>query len=212
MKAMLQPLGLYTLEESINGAELESYGAQLDVCSDSLEETTQEMNLATAQGLGLERYLNLLKYKPVAESIQELRAALAALLRIRAGCFTPDAINDNLAGCSVGAVVRETGEKYVVEVTFPHLSLTEASLEQMKKVIEEIVPCHLQINYFYWVTEWSYFSTNELTWGMYPIKQTPGWTSCGWQTTSKKKGAIAKNRNGSNFASPRQSSVSLLTE
>ena len=165
LKALLRPLGLYALEGSLNGAELESYGGQLDVCGDSLEETAREMNLVTAQDLGLNRYLSLLKYKPVTQSTEELRAALAALLRIGTGSFTIDAINDNLTGCGVEAVVAETDEKYVVEVTFPHLQLNQDSLDQMMKVIEEIVPCHLQINYCYWSTEWHYFSDNSLTWG-----------------------------------------------
>lgn len=165
LKAMLQPLGLYTLEGSINGAELESYGAQLDLCSDSLEETAREMNLVTARGMGLERWLSLLKYKPVAESAEALRAALAALLRIGTGSFTLGAINDNLAGCGVEAVVGETEEQDVVEVTFPHLYLNQASLGQMIKVIEEIVPCHLEIRYCDWSTEWSYFSDCGMSWG-----------------------------------------------
>ncbi len=165
LKAMLQPLGLYTLEHSINGAELECYGTQLDLCSDSLEETAREMSLVTAGDLGLENYLSLLKYKPVAQSPEELRTALAALLRIGTGSFTIDAINDNLTGCGVEAVVSETEEKYVVEVTFPHLYLNQDALDQMIKVIEEIVPCHLQINYCYWSTEWSYFADHALTWG-----------------------------------------------
>jgi prefoldin subunit 5 len=164
LKALLSPLGIYQLEDSINGAELDSYGAQLDEISDRLEVLEREMNLCTAQDEGLSAYLKLLRNKPVAQTTQELRSALTALLRIGTGSFTLAAINDNIAGCGVEAVVKETDQKYVVEVTFPHLSANQEELERMLKIMDDIIPCHLQVNYHYWVTQWSFLTQASQTW------------------------------------------------
>ncbi len=165
LKALLRPLGLYTLENSINGAELESYGAELDLCDDHLEESTREMSLITAEDFGLQRYLSLLKYWPVYSDTESLRAALIALLRIGAGSFTLEAINDNLAGCGVSAVVSETDEHYVVAVDFPGLYYNQSDLARMMRVIESIVPCHLMILYNLSCTSWAYLMDSALTWG-----------------------------------------------
>jgi hypothetical protein len=165
LKDLLRPFGLYRLEGTVNGAELECYGAELDVCAQSLEDTEREMNLVTAQDFGLENYLSLLLHRPVGDTPEELAPALAALLRIGTGSFTLSAINDNLSGCGVEAVVAETEEKGVVEVTFPHLYFNQKGLEQMMAIVGEIVPCHLEIRYRYWDTSWSYYEENALTWG-----------------------------------------------
>jgi hypothetical protein len=164
LKSLLRPLGLYQLENSVNGAELDSYGTALDGISDRLEELEQEMNLVTAQEEGLSAYLKLLRNKPVTQSTEELRSALAALLRIGTGSFTLTAINDNIAGCGVEAVVSETDQKYVVEVAFPHLTLNQDELKRVIKIIDDIVPCHLQINYQYGVTRWSHLTQSNQTW------------------------------------------------
>ena len=165
LKAMLQPLGIFDLEDSINGAELESWGGALDACEAHLNETETEMSLITAEDFGLTRILALLKYKPVYEDAEGLRTALIALLQIGNGSFTLAAVNAALAGCGVSAVISETDEHYVVAVDFPDLYYHQSDLIRMIRIIESIVPCHLKIEYSIESTTWEWLEEQALTWG-----------------------------------------------
>ena len=104
LKDLLAPLGVYDLEGTVNGGELECIGAALDGVEQELEDIEREMVLSTAEGMGLERIESLLARKPVAGTLEDRRAALAALLRIGGDSFPLAAINDNLRGCGLNAV------------------------------------------------------------------------------------------------------------
>lgn len=73
--------------------------------------------------------------------------ALAALLRIGGDSFTLAAINDNLKGCGLNAVASETGTPGEVEVCFPEVPGIPDGFAEMKAIIEDILPCHLEIRY-----------------------------------------------------------------
>lgn len=75
LKELLRPLGAYRLEGTVNGAELESIGAVLDVRAEELEELGREMILNTATSTGLEAVESLLTRKPLAATLEWRRAA-----------------------------------------------------------------------------------------------------------------------------------------
>ena len=54
LKELLRPMGIYVLDNSVNGAELDCVGDALDTVGDMLEEVQREMNLATAEDSGLD--------------------------------------------------------------------------------------------------------------------------------------------------------------
>lgn len=137
LKELLRPMGVYRLEESVNGGELEAMGAALDGCCGELERTEREMLLATAEDAGLQAVEALLTRRPVADTPARRRAALAALLRIGGDSFTLDAINDNLAGCGLNAKARETGTPGTVEVYFPEMAGIPDGFEEMRRIIED---------------------------------------------------------------------------
>ena len=60
LRDLLAPLGVYRWEGTFQWGELQSQGAALDQVAEELEDTQQEMHLATAQGEGLDRMLSLL--------------------------------------------------------------------------------------------------------------------------------------------------------
>jgi len=165
LKDLLRPLGLYQLEGSINGAELEAVGAELDEAAEGLDGTQREMLVRTAEDFGLERIEALLRRLPVAADLAHRRAALAALLRVGDDSFTLAAINDNLAGCGVNAVVSETGERGVVEVRFPEVPGIPDGFDRLSAIIEDIIPCHLLIRYVYWYITWAMMEERFETWG-----------------------------------------------
>ena len=147
LKEMLAPLRVYRLEGTLNGAELESIGMALDGPARALEELEREMLLTTAESWGLDRVESLLRRRPVAQTPQSRREALAALLRIGGDSFTLAAINDNLRGCGVNAVVSETDTPGNVEVRFPNVPGIPDGFKEIREILEDILPCHLLIRY-----------------------------------------------------------------
>lgn len=162
---LLAPLGPYRRQGVYTAGELAGEGQALDGVLETLEELEREAMLDTAESYGLEGMEELLVHRPVAQTPQARRSALSALLRIGGDSFTLAAINDNLKGCGLNAQVSETGEPGVVEVRFPDVPGIPDGFEQMKKIIEDILPCHLQVNYVYWYITWAMMEERFPTWG-----------------------------------------------
>lgn len=163
---LLRPLGVYDLRTgTINRGELASYGAELDSAELELEDTAREMNLVTAEGFGLERIEALLPYRPVCVTVEQRRAALAALLRISGDSFTPEAINDTLKGCGLNVRAEETDRPNYVKVYFPSVAGIPEGFNQLRVIIEEILPSHLDITYVFWYNTWGMVAQRHDTFG-----------------------------------------------
>lgn len=155
LMGLLRPLGVYNWSEgTFQRAELTAFGQALDACAAELELVQREMLVSTAEDAGLTAVEALLPYRPVTDSLARRRTALAALLRIGGDSFTPQAINDTLSGCGVPARAEETGVGKV-RVTFPGIAGVPPSFEERKKIIEEILPAHVEIEYWFWYLTWA---------------------------------------------------------
>ena len=164
LAALLRPLGVYDLRAgTINRGELAAYGRALDGAGEELDLTAREMSLTTAKDFGLERIEALLPYRPVCQTARQRREALAALLRIGGDSFTLDAINDTITGCGIPAVVKETGTGQVA-VSFPGVAGEPDNFEELKKIIEDILPTHLGIEYDFWYLTWMELEANFPSW------------------------------------------------
>lgn len=163
LRDLLRPLGVYNLEASFNGGELDAQGEQLDKLMAWLEEIQRESSLATAEDWGVEDMAKLFVRRPVAADLRKLAAALAALLRIGGDSFTLEAINDTITGCGVPAVVKETGKEQV-SVSFPGVAGEPANFPELKKIIEDILPAHLGIEYDFWYLTWIELEENFRSW------------------------------------------------
>lgn len=147
LRDLLATLGVYRWEGSFQWGELQSEGEALDQVGQELAHIQQEMNLQTAQEEGLTGVLALLGLEGLAGETEELRQTAAALLRIGGDSFTLAAMNDTLRGCGIPAQVAETGDPLKVTVTFPGTVGIPEDFLQTKERIEEILPCHLQVEY-----------------------------------------------------------------
>ena len=166
LRGMRYPLGVYSLEEGrFNLAELEGEGTVLDDCGSELDRIAREMILCTAEDAGLDAVETLLPHRPVTKETSRRRAALAALLRIGEDSFTLKAINDNLEGCGLNALASETGVPGYVQISFPEVPGIPDGYEEMVKIIEEILPAHLGIEYVFWYATWTVLEERFATWG-----------------------------------------------
>ena len=164
LKDLLRPMGAYRLNGTLNGAELECWGAAMDRVQAELEEIHRQADLTTAGEEGLSKVESLFSRRPVTEEKERLRAGLAALLRVGGDSFTVKAINDNLAGCGLNAQVSEGNAPQSVEVCFPEVPGIPEGFEQMKKIIEEILPCHLAVEYVFWYSTWNGLEARFARW------------------------------------------------
>ena len=166
LAALVRPLGVYDLRRgTINRGELAAYGAELDGMERELDETQREMNLTTAEGFGLERIEELLPYRPVCVTAAQRREALAALLRIGGDSFTPEAINDTLRGCGLNARVEEGDRPGYVKVYFPEVAGIPEGFDQLRTIIEEILPSHVDVTYVFWYNTWGMVAARHPTYG-----------------------------------------------
>ena len=165
LRELLRPLRVYELTGTANGGELEAVGEALDGSGAALDEVQREMLISTAEDWGLEAIESLLVRRPVAPNLNRRRQALAALLRIGGDSFTLAAINDNLAGCGLNAVASETGVPGCVEVRFPDVPGIPDGFEELRQIIEDILPCHLDIEYVFWYVTWARMEALFDTWG-----------------------------------------------
>lgn len=154
LKNLLAPLGIYDLTAPYNGGELEAQGQALDGVETELDELVREADLTTAEDWGLKQAASLFTRRPVAADAKRMRTALAALLRIGGDSFTLEAINDTISGCGVHARVDETDTPGMVEVSFPDIPGIPEGFEEISRIIEDILPAHLLIQYVYWYITW----------------------------------------------------------
>lgn len=160
---LLEPLGVYQKSGTFQMGEIQTQGAVLDQVDGLLAELEGEMCLATTEDWGLERVASLFRRRPVASTTKRLRAALAALLRIGGDSFTLEAINDTITGCGIPAVAEERGRGQVA-VSFPGVAGEPAGFQELKKIIEDILPVHVGIEYDFWFLTWIELEGNFSSW------------------------------------------------
>lgn len=147
LRELLSPLGVYRWTGTFQWGELQGEGTALDGLAAELGHTRREMSLTTAQDDGLEAVASLLPLPPDTRDPAALRTALAALLRIKGGGFTLQAMNDALAGCGIPAVAEETGDPLHLVVRFPGCTEEPENFDRIREIAEGILPCHLLVEY-----------------------------------------------------------------
>ena len=164
LKELLAPLGVYRLDrESISGAELYALGRGLDAVSDRLETVERESVTATAEDEGLSRREALFLRRPAATTLKERRAAIAALLQIDGDSLTPEAIDRTIRGCGIWARVIEMGTNQV-RVVFPGTAGVPPEFDQIEKIVMDILPCHLGVEFHFRFLTWEECERAEYTW------------------------------------------------
>ena len=166
LRTLLEPLGVYRFEEnSIQAAELHALGSGLDAVSSRLEWVEAETLTATAKDLGLTRREALFLRRPAARTAEERRAAIAALLQIDGDSLTPSAINLTLQGCGIKAWAQELGNGSL-RVLFPEVAGIPDGFDRMKSIVMDILPCHLDVEFYFRYLTWEECEKAEYTWAV----------------------------------------------
>ena len=175
LKDLLRPLRLYELDEGDGCAELEAEGGQLDGICRQLDGALREGILAGAQDAGLSAYEEILPFVPSYITAQDRRRAIEALLRIDMRSFTAAALNGTIAGCGIRARVEEADAPRTVKVSFPYNRGIPENIGELKRRIEQILPCHLGVEYIFeyllwgelekWLPSWSELEAKVGSWG-----------------------------------------------
>lgn len=177
---LLEPLGLYRLEAgTINESELYAVGAVLDELSKLLEYVERESVTATAEGEGLSRREALFARKPAAQTVDNRRRAIAALNCVNGDSFTPAEINRILSGCGIRAEAQETDSTGRVRVVFPDVMGIPAEFEQVKDIILDLIPCHLETEFWFRYMTWANCEINHMTFAD-PEGRKMNWAT--WET------------------------------
>ncbi len=164
LRRLLKPLGVYDLsQDTINGAEIDALGAALDRLEAQIEYAERESLIATAEGEGLDRREELFARRPAATGVQERREALAALLQIDGDSLTPEAINRTLQGCGILAWAKEMGQGRL-QIRFPEVAGVPEEFDQMEKTILDILPCHLEVEFYFRYLTWGECEAAGYTW------------------------------------------------
>ena len=164
LKELLSPLGIYALGAgSVSGAELYALGEELDAVSEALETAEREALTATAEDEGLDRREALFARRPAASSAEDRRAAVAALLQIDGDSLTPGAIDATLRGCGIRARALEMGDRQL-RVIFPEVAGVPEDFDQIRKIILDILPCHLGVEFYFRYLTWQECEAAGYTW------------------------------------------------
>lgn len=174
LRNLLKPLGIYDLSTgSLSGSELDALGLGLDNVDASIAYAEREGSLAMSESEGLDRREALFARAPVHYSTQLRREAIAALLRIGLDSFTLDAINDTISGCGIKALAQEKDQFGYIRVIFPEVAGIPPEFEQISRIILDIIPCHLEVEFYFRYLTWAECHTFGYTWA---IVQQNGWT------------------------------------
>lgn len=167
LRELLRPLGVYDLsEESCSGSELRAAGTVLDGCCASLERAEREAILFTAEEEGLRLREDLFAHRPADYGVQRRREAVAALLQVSGDSFTLDGINRAIRGCGIWAQAQETGQYGHVRVIFPDVFGIPEGFEQIRDVILDLIPCHLETEFYFRYITWRECEAQGFTWAM----------------------------------------------
>lgn len=164
LKQLLSPLGVYDLNTgTLNEAELYALGAQLDQVAERLEHAEREALLATAEEEGIAWREVLFPGRSAAQTLLDRRSAIQALLQIDGDSLTPEGIDRSILGCGLPAKAIEVDTGHL-QVIFPGISGPPDGFETIEKLILEILPCHLEVEFYFRYVTWAEIEAQDVTW------------------------------------------------
>lgn len=164
LRDLIAPLGVYDLTPgTVSGSELDALGERLDTVHERLTVIEREAFTATAENEGLDRREALFLRRPAAVTPERRRSAIAALLQIDGDSLTPEMIDRTISGCGIKARALETDRGHL-RVIFPEVAGEPAEFQQIRKIILDILPCHLEVEFYFRYLTWRECEDAGMTW------------------------------------------------
>ena len=164
LKNLLAPLGIYDLQEgSFSEAMVYAAGRALDGAGQALDRTERESLVATALEEGLERREALFARRPVAETAEDRRAAITALMQIDGDSLIPETINRTISACGLPAKALEVDTGHL-RVIFPGIGGVPPGFDEIQKIVLDILPCHLEVEFYFRYMTWEECEAAGYTW------------------------------------------------
>lgn len=161
---LLLPLGVYTFAEgSFSLGELQALGDALDALYAHAQTAQRESIVMTAEGEGLAQMEQLFRHRAAAQDAAARRAAIAGFLQIGGDSFTAQALSRCLRACGAACRVEETGVNRV-RVSFPDVMGIPDGFARMQVIIGDILPCQLEISYYFRYCTWAETMRYALRW------------------------------------------------
>ena len=151
LKQMLRPLGVYRLDRGYNKAELDAIGDALDKVSAQLEMQLGCLDYAALGGEYLEKLESLFPIVNFAETEEERRENVLALLAVNDLSCDKASLEAQLKACGLEAEITEI-DKFTAKLHFAKIR-GELS-QQEKQMCEAIMPAHIAL----------IFACDGLTW------------------------------------------------
>ena len=165
LRSLLRYQDIYNLTPgSLSNSELEALGRGLDGVSQRMDYVERESALSTAAGEGLDRLEALFARTPVHYSTELRRQAIAALLRIGGSCFTLTDINNTISGCGIKALAQEKDRFGYIRIIFPNVAGIPEGFEQIRDIILDIIPCHLDVEFYFRYLTWEECEGYRYSW------------------------------------------------
>lgn len=147
LKRTLKPLGLYELNDGFGADEIACEGKALDYAYGTLEALDLRRNADTATAEQLGEYEKLLNIAVPSQSEAERRRTVKAVLGMQNRCMTLSELNRILPACGADAEAFESKTALTLRVKIKDAVINADKLAEVKRRIEAIVPCHLDIIY-----------------------------------------------------------------
>ncbi len=164
IQRLLEPLRLYSFKEgSISEAELTAASDAIDDFASQLDGMFRELSPYTAGEDGVSQLEDLLDLHPPG-NLDTRRQAVINLMEAE-GSASIEGLRKMLAASGIEVGVREaTAEADVIEVFFPGTPGIPDNFNRIQKILDRLLPCHLEARYVYNYITWTIFEKRFRRW------------------------------------------------
>ena len=166
LRDLLRPMRLYELDEGYGSIELEMEGIAFDALFEAVEISERESVLQKAESFGLRGFEELFPSFERAEDLNGRRETIRGLMRIDGHSHTLPALRGIVECFGIDMDIVESPGLDLVTISFPGVDGSPECFAQIRWLVEEILPCHLEVRYALTRTDWNALESRNFTWAI----------------------------------------------
>ena len=156
----------YYENNTVMNEHLSSCEKEIEKSNDYMKDILFQTYIDSATSVGLARWEKDLGLPTDTTKTFNKRRQLIKSKLLSFQTITPNVIKtavDNMIG-SGNCTITENYEDYSFEIAFTTFKGIPANIDDIKKVVSDMRPAHLKVNYDYWFNSWQFLKDN-FTWG-----------------------------------------------